>query len=135
MKFLKPIIPMLLIAGLVAFMFSCTQDDVQRPVSQYQVKYQVTSKLASKSDFYITYFNPKFSNLVSEYFDTIKEWNFQFTGTTFDHLYLEAYTVRDSALFDVKIFVNNELVSYTSDSCPGPAICDTNRASVNYTLQ
>ncbi len=135
MKFIKPSISVLLIAGLAFFVFSCTQDDVQRPVTQYQIKYELTSKLATKSNFYITYFNPKFSNRVSEYFDTIKTWTYEFNGKTFDHLYLEAFTVRDSALYDLKIYVNDELVSSISDSCPSPVTCDTNRAAVAFVLQ
>ena len=132
----KSNVRVLWVAILMAlFVWACEQDDVQRPVTQYQVKYEVKSSMAAKSDFYITYFNPKYSNLVSEYFDTIKTWTFEFQGKTFDHLFLQAFTVRDSALFDVSIYVDGTIVSTAADSCPGPVICDTNRVSVSYTLQ
>jgi hypothetical protein len=127
--------PLLVFIFLFAFVTACEQDDVQRPVTQYQVKYEVKSRLQTKSDFYIRFFNPKYSNIVSEYYDTIKSWTYEFKGKTFDHLYLEAFTVRDSSLFDLTIFVNGNAVANITDSCPGPITCDTNRVSIQYTLQ
>ncbi|MDO9511724.1 MAG: hypothetical protein Q7J34_08190 [Bacteroidales bacterium] len=114
---------------------SCTQDDVQRPVTQYTVKYQLSSKMDTTSGFYLTYFNPKYANLVSEYFADIKSWTYEFKGKTFDHLYLEAYSVHDSSRFDISIYVNGQSVVTAMDSCPWPIKCDTNRVSVKYTLQ
>ncbi len=127
--------PLLVFLFLFAFVVACEQDDVQRPVTQYQVKYEVKSRLKAKSDFYIRFFNPKYSNIVSEYYDTIQSWSYEFKGKTFDHLYLESFTVRDSSLFDLTIYVNGNAVATITDSCPGPIICDTNRASIQYTLQ
>lgn len=121
---------------LVVFILaSCDQEEVNRPVTQYQVKYLVISHLKNKSDIFVRYFNPKYSNIVSEYYDTIKEWSFEFKGKTFDHLYLEAFTVRDSALLEVQILVNNEVMTKDIDSCPWPVTCDTNRAVATFTLQ
>ncbi|MGC8864841.1 MAG: hypothetical protein ACP5O2_03865 [Bacteroidales bacterium] len=120
---------------LLVFLGACDQEDVNRPVTQYQVQYLVVSHMKSKPDIIVRYFNPKYSNIVSEYYDTIKEWSFEFKGKTFDHLYLEAFTVRDSALLEVQILVNNEVVARDIDSCPWPITCDTNRAVATFTLQ
>lgn len=114
---------------------SCDQDDVQRPISQYAVKYELKSHLDTTSGFFVTYYNPKYANLVSEYFENIKTWKFEFTGKTFDHLFLEAYSVRDSALFDITIYVNGKAMVTERDSCPWPVKCDTNRVAVKYTLE
>ncbi len=124
------------LALLLGFLVTaCQQEDVNRPITQYQVKYLVISHLKTKPDIFVRYFNPKYSNIVSEYYDTIQEWSYEFKGKTFDHLYLEAFTVRDSALLEVKIIVNNEVVARDIDSCPWPITCDTNRAMVTFTLQ
>ena len=124
-----------LVLLIVFVMAACQQEDVNRPVTQYQVKYLVLSHMKTKSDIYVRYFNPKYSNIVSEFYDTIQEWSFEFKGKTFDHLYLEAFTVRDSALLEVQIMVNNEVVAKEIDSCPWPISCDTNRAVATFTLQ
>lgn len=124
-----------LVLMIIGLLVACEQEDVNRPVTQYQVKYLVVSHMKSKPDIFVRYFNPKYSNIVSEYYDTIKEWSFEFKGKTFDHLYLEAFTVRDSALLEVKILVNNEVVARDIDSCPWPITCDTNRAVATFTLQ
>lgn len=126
----------LFLVVLVVFAFAaCQQEDVNRPVTQYQVKYLVVSHMKTKPDIFVRYFNPKYSNIVSEFYDTIQEWSFEFKGKTFDHLYLEAFTVRDSALLEVRIIVNNEVVAKDIDSCPWPITCDTNRAVATFTLQ
>lgn len=134
MKNLYKSLALVLIAVLGVIIISCDNEDVNRPTRYYKVKYQVTSLLRSKSNFYITYMNRKYTNRVSEYFDTIQEWNYEFTGTTFDRLYLEASTVQDSAYFLIAIYVNDSLMASMIDTCPTPIVCDTNRIAVEYSL-
>ena len=114
---------------------SCEEETVQRPVKQYKVKYEVSNHLKKKSNFYIRYFNPKYDNIVAEYYDTINEWTKEFQAKTFDHLYIEAFTVKDSALFEIKIYVDDQQVARDIDSCLGPMICDTNRIKISFVLQ
>ena len=120
---------------LIFSITSCEDETVQRPVNQYQVKYEIKNHLKKKCNFYIRYFNPKFDNIVAEYYDSINEWSRELKGKTFDHLYFEAFTVRDSAMFEISIYVNGHHVVRDVDSCPGPSVCDTNRIKVSYVLQ
>ncbi len=124
----------LVIAISLTFFWACSTDDVTRPQKVYKVKYMVTSLMNKKSNFYITYRNPKYSNLVTEYFDTIGQWTFQFSGTTFDDLFLAAMTKSDSANMIVSIIVDDEEVAAAIDSCPTPLVCDTNYVAVKYVL-
>lgn len=135
---MKNLIKLFAIGSLItlgSIVASCDKADVNRPTQVYKVKYVVTSKMASKPNFFVTYMNPKYSNRVSEYFDTIREWSYEFNGQTFNRLYLEAMTVRDSAYFTVSIYVNDSLKVTATDTCPSPITCDTNRVAVEYSLQ
>lgn|GEM_PF-329743 len=124
----------LVIAVSLSFFWACSTDDVTRPQKSYKVKYVVTSLMRQKSNFYITYRNPKYSNLVTEYFDTISQWSFEFNGTTFNDLYLSAMTKSDSANMLISIIVDDEAVISAIDSCPTPLLCDTNFVAVKYVL-
>lgn len=135
MKKIYQFVVLALIVSLGVVVWSCDKEDVNRPTQVYRVKYLVKSYMNSKSNFFITYMNPRYSNHVSEYFDTIQEWSYEFTGTTFDRLFLEAFTVRDSAYFSVAIYVNDSLKVTMVDTCPTPITCDTNRVAVEYSLQ
>jgi len=134
MKNLYKLLALAFIAILGVVIISCDNEDVNRPTRTYKVKYEVASFLHNKSNFYITYMNPKYSNRVSEYFDTIQAWSYEFTGTTFDRLYLEASTIQDSAYFLIAIYVNDSLKASMIDTCPTPIVCDTNRIAIEYSL-
>jgi len=135
MKNIHKLIAVGFIACLAVIIISCNKEDVNRPTQIYRVKYVVSSYMAAPSNFYITYMNPKYSNHVSEYFDTIREWSYEFYGTTFDRLFLEAFTIHDSSYFSVAIYVNDSLKVAMTDTCPTPIICDTNRIAIEYSLQ
>ncbi len=127
----------MVLAGIVAmlFMASCTEEDINRTVYQYNVRYQVISYMDTTSDMTITYYDPQYANHVSEYLEDIKSWNHSFKGETLDHCFLEAVVTNDSANLAVMLYVDSLLMDSDSVNCYTPIVCDTNRAVLNYTLE
>ncbi len=132
---MKKVISILIVLtlGMIFIISSCGKtEDLEQIYTNYNVEYLLESHIKDKR-FTITYKNPAYANKTTESYENIEDtlW-IRFEAKSLDYLYLSGSTFKDTADYQISIFVDSELVMIDSTACNWQ--CDSTFVEIEYPL-
>jgi len=122
---MKQVIVILLLSIVV--ISSCKKDDDES--NTLQVKYEVVNLMTVNSHIKITYRKNENTNVVDGPLTAGQKWQLTYAARSGETAYLSGMVVNDSANFDLRIIVDNELFMDYKGYCPN--VCDTTEVLIS----
>lgn len=108
------LIGLLMITVFATLLQSCTKD-LEAPVS-HNITYVLTNNATEPMEFYITYSDPAYANLVHLNYDSIRSWQYTIEAQNSYKCLFNVYTFDEGADFSISIFQEDSIKVTTLSS-------------------